>query len=170
MAEPFTRSKQAKPIKDLVGEMLAPALRARGFANAEVITRWETLVGPQLAKHTRALQLKWPPKGIKTDPDSPKEGAVLIIAVSGGIAIELQHMAPQIIQRVNSVLGWCCVEKLAFRQQPIPRPVTQLRHEIPLTTAEFARLEETTHKIEDENLRRAFLRLGKGVFQRHKTQ
>ncbi len=178
MAESFKKRKSATQIASLIGGSLAPSLRARGFASSEVITRWPDFIGAQLAPHTRALQLKWPPRGSKTLPSLPDrdaielsakhDGATLIVAVSGGMAIDVQHMAPQIIQRINAALGWRCVSKLALRQQPVARILPRIRREIPLLPAEIARLEATTQKIDDENLRQAFTRLGKGVFYRNR--
>ncbi len=173
MTQAFKKRKLAQPISDLIGNMLAPGLRKRGFASAEVITRWPDFIGAQLASHTRALELKWPPRCTKTIVDSrdnpapnKKDGATLVIAVSSGVAIEIQHMAPQIIQRVNAALGWRCVTKLSLRQQPVARMITPVERRPPLLSTEIARIEATTQKIDDEKLRLAFIKLGKGVFER----
>jgi hypothetical protein len=175
MTQPFKKRKSAQSIALLLGDMLAPSLRKRGFASSEVITRWPDFIGAQLAPFTRALELKWPTRHVKnvTDshdlqPPNVKTGATLIVAVSGGVAIEIQHMAPQIIQRINAALGWKCVEKLALRQQPVSTPFTSKPKRAPLLTAEIARLEATTQKIDDDNLRHALIRLGKGVFERNR--
>ena len=164
---PF-RKKSLMRVGDLMGVMLSPALRARGFASIEVIARWDDLVGRQFAGRSRALQLKWPPRGARSDPDASPAGATLIIAVSGGAAIELQHMAPQIIERVNAMLGWSCVGKLAFRQQPVAPRIVASPREVPLSAAEQGRVEAATASVDDEKLRQALRRLGKGVIQRNK--
>ncbi len=175
MAQTFKKRKSAQSISDLVGDMLAPSLRKRGFASSEVITRWPDFIGAQLAPHTRALELKWPPRCAKTiagSQDNPlpnkKDGATLIIAVSSGVSIEIQHMTPQIIQRINAALGWRCITKLSLRQQPVARMIPAITRQAPLLSTEIARLEATTQKIEDEKLRLAFIRLGKGVFERNR--
>jgi hypothetical protein len=175
MTQPFKKRKSAQSIALLLGDMLAPSLHKRGFASSEVITRWPDFIGAQLAPHTRALQLKWPARHAKAGIDEPetitpnvKTGATLIVAASGGVAIEIQHMAPQIIQRINAALGWKCIEKLALRQQPVSSMIAPVKRPAPLLAAEIARLEATTQKIDDENLRHALLRLGKGVFERNK--
>ena len=176
MQQSFKKRKSAQLISQLIGGMMEPATRARGFASVEVITNWSHFIGAQLAPHTKALQLKWPPrpKGINgsqgIEGANIKEGATLIVAVSGGFALELQHMMPQIIQRINTALGWKCVTKLALRQQPITRVISPVKREAPLLAAEIQRLEAATHKIDDENLRQAFTKLGKGVFERNRKK
>ena len=166
-SRPEFARKSLHRVGDFMGAMLSPALKARGFASIEVIARWDDLVGRQFAGRSRALQLKWPPRGAKSDPDTAPAGATLIIAVSGGAAIELQHLAPQIIERVNAMLGWACVSKLAFRQQPVAPRIVPSPRETPLTAAEQGRIEAATAMVEDEKLRHALQRLGKGVIQRN---
>ncbi|MBY0612891.1 MAG: DciA family protein [Beijerinckiaceae bacterium] len=170
MSQSFNRKPQARPLGALMGEMMSPVLKARGFANIEIITRWDEIVGAQFAGRTRALQLKWPPRGAKSDPDAANVGATLVVAVSGGAAIELQHMAPQVMERVNATLGWRCVTKIALRQQPLPRSGAAVRGATPLSPDEIERLEAATSRIDDENLRHALLRLGKGVIQKNKRR
>ena len=161
--------RQAQPVGALTGAMLAPALKARGFANMEIIARWNEIVGPQFAGRTRALQMKWPPRGTKSDPDAAREGAVLVMAAAGGCAIELQHMTPQIIERINATLGWRCVTGLQLRQQPVAQKPGRPTQRPPLSPQEAERLLAATAMVEDEKLREALLRLGKGVIQRNKS-
>lgn len=168
MTETSFRKKSLVRVGDLVGATMSPALRARGFASLEIIARWDDLVGQRFAGKSRALQLKWPPRGAKSDPEAASAGATLIVAVAGGAAVELQHMAPQIIERVNAMIGWRCVAKLAFRQQPVSSRAAEPKRETPLTAAEQSRIEAVTGAVQDENLRHALLRLGKGVIQRNK--
>ena len=42
------------------------------------------------------------------------------LRVEGAFALEAQHSAAIILDRVNAHLGWRCVEKIAFRQGPLP--------------------------------------------------
>ena len=153
-----------------MGEMLSPALKARGFANSEIVTRWPDLVGHELARSTRALQLKWPPRGSRSDLEQPDRGATLIIAVSGAAGLELQYSSAQIIERINAALGWRCVTKLALRQQSVVSRKDERRPETPLSSEEIARLTAATAKVEDRELRIALAKLGKGVFQRNKSR
>ena len=74
--------------------LAAPALRKRGFAQAKLITDWPAIVGEELARETVPQKLAFP-RGSKTD-------AVLHLRVASGFALELQHIAPQIIDRINN--------------------------------------------------------------------
>jgi hypothetical protein len=83
----------------------------------------------------------------------------LVLRVDGAFALEAQHAAAVIVERVNAHLGWRCVDKVAFRQGPLvaappPRPAP------PPSAAAEARAGALAQGIEDEELRRALTRLG----------
>lgn len=165
-----SRFRAPSRLGDLTGIMLAPALKARGFASLEILRRWDDLVGPGFAGRCRALQLKWPARGRKSDPEGPAGTATLIVAAEAAAALELQYAAPQLIERVNAMLGWNAVGRLALRQQPVAKPKAPVRRELPLNAAEQGRIDAVTGAVEDENLRRALQQLGKGVIQRNKLR
>ena len=50
--------------------------------------------------------------------DAP-EPATLVLRVEGPAAIEIQHLAPVILERVNRFLGWRAVGRIALRQAPL---------------------------------------------------
>ena len=79
----------------------APALRKRGFAQARLITEWPAIVGDMLARETVPQKLVFP-RGSRGD-------GVLHLRVSSGFALELQHIAPQLIERINGFFGYGAV-------------------------------------------------------------
>ena len=54
-----------------------------------------------------------------TKPDVRAAGT-LMLRVEGPAAIEIQHLADVICERVNRFLGWRAVERIALRQAPHP--------------------------------------------------
>ena len=78
------------------------------------------IVGETIARAARPLELKWPPRGARRDPGAPVAAATLVLSVDGAFALEAQHNAAVILARVNAHLGYRCVERLAFRQGPLP--------------------------------------------------
>jgi hypothetical protein len=61
---------------------------------------------------------------------------------------------------VNAHLGWRCVDKIAFRQGPLP-PVEDRRRVAPVPSeAAEAAARAAAASIEDEDLREAVARLG----------
>ena len=86
--------------------------------------------------------------------------------VEGAFALEAQHSAAVIVARVNAHLGWRCVEKIAFRQGPLP-PLKE-RRAIPPAPNEAAEAaaRAAASSIEDDDLREAVVRLGARAIER----
>ena len=110
----------AKRLAEFTPGLIAEALAARGLSKASLIADWPAIVGEALARHARPIELKWPPRAAKRDPDAPSVPATLVLRVESAFALEAQHNASVIIDRVNAHLGWRCVDKIAFRQGPLP--------------------------------------------------
>ncbi len=143
------RRKGPRPIGDLVLAELDPITRARGFAGAELIARWPEIAGERLAKHSRPLALKWPARGEKSDPEQLKGASTLEIAVAPSHALDLQYAAPQLIERLNAMFGWRCVEKLRLLQRPVAQKQVRSSAPGPLTRTEQEVLEQSLQKIDD---------------------
>ncbi len=50
----------AKPLADVMADILSPALAAQGFAGREVVARWGEIVGERLAGRSRPQKIEWP--------------------------------------------------------------------------------------------------------------
>jgi hypothetical protein len=155
----------ARPLADLVDACLAPALAAQGFAAADVVVGWPDIVGERLAGVCAPVKLQWPRRPPGIDPDSRGEPATLVVRVEGAFALELQHLAPVIVERINTRYGWRCVGRLALRQGPLARP--QRPRPVPQPDAAMlARAEASVAGIADDGLRQALARFGAGVMAR----
>jgi hypothetical protein len=151
-----------KPLADLVDSCLGPALAAQGFAASDVIVAWPDIAGERLAAFSRPVKLEWPRRG-RTDPDARPEPATLIVRVEGAFALEMQHLAPLLIERINARYGWRCVGRIVLKQGPVPRPKRRPQPPAPLSDEKRQRLAATTAKVEEAPLREALDRLGAAV-------
>ena len=77
-----------------------PVLEKHGRAYATLIADWASIAGPALAGMSLPEKLS---------PGSNAAGGTLTIRVAGAAATELQHLAPQIIDRINTCLGFSAV-------------------------------------------------------------
>ncbi len=127
---------------------------------------WDDIVGERLAANSRPIKLQWPPRPPGRGPDVPVQAATLLIRVEGGFALELQHMADQVLARINSHLGWRCVGRLAFRQGPIDRLDRAKAGRRSPTAIAVAAAGAEVADISDEALRAALTRLGAHVLTR----
>lgn len=134
------------------------AFRKRGFAETSIITDWPTIVGETLAAETAPQKLVFARGGTT--------GGVLHVRVNGAFAIELQHLMPLVIERINGYFGFAAVARIAMTQGPVAPNRRRRRGGDPpaaLTEADEARLRGWLSGIEDDDLRNALAGLGRAV-------
>jgi hypothetical protein len=102
------------PVSMMIHRLTRPAFRKRSPAGALLMADWAAIVGPALSAVTQPLRIT---------------SGTLTLACAGPVAMELQHLAPELISRINAHLGRVAVERLRFVQQalapgaaPVPRP------------------------------------------------
>jgi len=158
------KTKSARPFSDLLGPAIADALKARGFATADIIGHWPDIVGARLAEQSQPIKLQWPPRPKTQVPDSGPQPSTLILRVESAFALEVEMGAAQIIERINAVFGWRCVGKLRIKQGPVEHPAPRERPKVPeLAPAAARQLAADLNGIEDQGLKEALERLGRQV-------
>jgi len=139
----------------LLHNITRPLGRRRGFTDATLISHWPTVVGIRLAAESMPERLVRRRDG---------SGATLHIRVDGPMALELQHLEPQVIERLNVFYGYNAVERIALRQAPVTRPSAGEKLVRPSPTAADARyLDDSLARVADPELKRALSRLGRNV-------
>jgi hypothetical protein len=156
----------AKSLDELTLGVIDEALAARGLGETSLIAAWPAIVGNVIARYARPLQLRWSPRSAKRDPHGPVAPATLILRLEGAFALEAQHNAAIIVERVNAHLGWRCVDRVAFRQGPLP-PLRE-RRQPPPAPGDAAEREarQLAAAIGDEALREALTRFGAHAIER----
>eukprot|EP01037_Dinobryon_pediforme_P005832 gene5832-5898_t len=99
-----------RPLGAIIPPIVRPAYKKRSPATAQVLADWEAIMGPAIAAVTTPRKLF---------------AGTLSIACVGPVAMELQHLAPTLIGRINAHMGQVIVSRLRFVQdiQPLaPRP------------------------------------------------
>lgn len=94
-----------RPVGALVPGITRAAFKKRSPAGAQVLADWAGIVGPEMSARTTPRRLI---------------GGTLTLACSGPVAMELQHLSNEVIERVNRHMGRILVERLRFVQDPAP--------------------------------------------------
>lgn len=152
-----------KPLAEFVDACLGRALAAQGFAASDVIVAWPDIVGERLARFSQPLRIDWPRRGATRGRDERPEPATLVVRVEGAFALEMQHMAPLVVERVNAYYGWRCVGRLVLKQAPVRRDSPAPKAERPLLPEEKAAISDALEGVADDDLRGALDRLGSAV-------
>jgi hypothetical protein len=160
----------ARQIGEWAAPCLDPLFARQGFAGREVVARWGEIVGERLASRSRPLRIRWPREpeaaGRAALPATAR-GATLHVRVTGAFALDLQHAAPVLLQRVNAVLGWPAIGRLVLEQGPVdiaPPPPAPAAPD-PVTVAAAA---SAAAAIRDPAVRAATERLGRAVLARRR--
>jgi hypothetical protein len=158
-----TRGRGPRALAALLPRLAEPALRKRGFTEAALLTHWPDIVGPALAGDAMPDRLSF--------PRGSRSGAVLHVRVAGAAALELQHLAPQIVERINGFFGYAAVARLALVQGTVTPPPRRAGP-VPATEVPAERVEaiaSAAESIADETLRGAVTSLGRAVAARRRT-
>lgn len=108
--KPYERPRggEARQIADLMPAIGRTAFRRFGFVQSSVVTRWPEIVGAAHARHCA-------PESIRFAPGEKSEG-ILQLVVSPAHAPIIQHVIPEIIDRVNRFFGYNAVARVKLRQ------------------------------------------------------
>jgi hypothetical protein len=147
----------------MIDVCLGPSLAAQGFAASDVIIAWPEIVGERLASFTQPMKIEWKRKAAHLDPETRPEPATLVVRVESAFALEMQHLAPIVVERVNAHYGWRCIGRLVLKQGPVRRPEPAAKPVFTLSAAERRRVDAAVAPIAEDNLRAALDRLGQAV-------
>lgn len=149
-----------RAIAAIVPRVTAGAFRGRGFAEAGILTDWPAIVGPRLAANCSPEKLSF--------PLAKRTEGTLRLRVAGALATELQHLEPQLIERINGYFGYRAVARIAIVQGPLPPPKPEPEPAPrPLGPEEAAVLGRMVAGVRDDKLRAALESLGRAVMGRH---
>jgi len=136
-----------------VSRLAAPIVAKRGGVLVRLKSQWAAIVGAEWAA------VAW--------PSALGRDGVLRLRAASTAALELQHRAPLLIERINCFFGRSVVTRLALVQGPLP--LDSPSSEPPILTraaGEPDALDERLSEIADPRLRAALDRLGRAVIGR----
>jgi hypothetical protein len=111
------RGGEARAVSDLVPEIGRAAFRRFGFVQSSIVSRWDEIVGPRYAGVSCPESIRFP-AGKKAD-------GTLELVVEGAHAVMMQHVLPEIIERVNRFFGYSAVARVRMRQGVVARKAVQ---------------------------------------------
>lgn len=156
-----TRKRGPVMLAELVGKVIDPVTKRRGFATTDLIAAWPEIVGARFADCTRPEKILWP-----RGEDMEGAPALLVLRVDGPRAVLVQHEAGQIVERVNAYLGYGAIGHIRIIQAPVKGlGPTKPAAPPPLPADAEAQLAQTVAGVTNNNLRAALDRLGRGILR-----
>ena len=118
---PSLTRKGLRSLAATLPPITAPIFKTRGFAEAGILTDWPAIVGEMLGRCTAPERIAF--------PRNDRRGGTLHVTCESAFAPELQHLAPQVIERINGYFGYPAVAQIkilhgrvAQRSKPAKKP------------------------------------------------
>lgn len=132
-----------RPLQSLLPENAKKILKKDGFVYFEIIKNWKNIVGEKMFKCVAPLKIK------KINNEN-----ILSINVNKNVMIEIEYSRDQIIEKINSYLGFKAIHKIQIISKDSS---LEIKKTITLSENILKKINE----IENENLKKIFLRLNK---------
>lgn len=144
-------ARRTRPLSWAIGKIAAKSFEARGLVAAGIVTDWPAIVGEAVAA------CSW--------PDRLQRDGTLRVCVSGPVAVELQHLETQILDRIATYYGYRAVTRLVYVQAaPVKAAPGEARRPASvIDSARAARVEGAVGATRDKRLRGALRALGRAV-------
>jgi hypothetical protein len=147
------RGGPARALSDLLPAVSGVAFKKFGFVQSSIVGRWPEIVGPRFAAVSA-------PESIRFPRGSRQEGTLHLV-VRGAHGTMMQHIAPEIVERVNRFFGYPAVARIVMRQgdvaSPAPRPAPPSIKPVPVE------LGDSLRAIVDPELKAVLAALAAGV-------
>jgi hypothetical protein len=162
-----TRIRRFARASDLLQSRIRRVGEKRGFAVSRVLTHWAEIVGEDIARVARPVDVKYGREGF---------GATLTLLTTGAQAPMLEMQKEAIRERVNACYGYAAISRIRLTQtaptgfaegraqfEPAPGPATA-----PRAAAPDAAASRLAGEVQDQSLRAALEALGQNVLSRQK--
>jgi hypothetical protein len=133
-----------RPLKSLLPENAKKILKKDGFVYFEIIKNWKNIIGEQMFKDVVPLKIK------KINNEN-----ILLINVNKNIMIEIEYSRDQIIEKINSYLGFNAINKIQIISKDSSFEIKKKK--IILSENILKKINE----IKSKNLKEIFLKLNK---------
>ncbi len=105
------RANRSRSVAELLPSVGGAAFRRFGFVQSSIVSRWAEIVGEKLAGASQPESIRF--------PHGKKQDGVLTLVARGAHAPMLQHITPEIMERVNRFFGYAAVARVTIRQGEI---------------------------------------------------
>lgn len=149
-----------RALAEAVSRVTRPLFARRGLSGGAIVEDWPVIAGEHLAARTLPERI--------TYPAGRQDGGTLHLRVeSGGLATEVQHLEPLLVERINGYFGYRAISALRLVQGPLPRPAERPPSPVKaLDDEQERRLAGHLRAVDDPELRQALEALGRSVLGR----
>jgi hypothetical protein len=158
---PLKRTFVTLALGRFISKLTQISFSKRGFADGEILHQWPIIIGEMLAKASHPEKIVYP-KGQNGN------GTLQLRVGNSGLALDIQHMEPVILERINAHFGYRAISRIKIIQAPLP-PRKEKPNYKPrvLIASEKKSLDQQLSSIGDPKLKKALESLGESVTGRN---
>ncbi len=153
---PPERQNRSRAVSELLPAIGGAAFRRFGFVQSAVVSRWPEIVGERLAAVSSPESIRF--------PMGKKQDGTLTLTCRGAHAVMMQHVLPEITERVNRFFGYQAVARITIRQGEITKRAP--RRVMPELAPAPSELGASLKTIVDPELKAVLEALASGVANR----
>ncbi|WP_374944407.1 DUF721 domain-containing protein [Sphingomonas sp.] len=146
------RANRSRQVAELLPAIGGAAFRRFGFVQSSIVSRWAEIVGERYAAASHPESIRF--------PFGKKQDGTLTLVVRGAFAPMMQHITPEITERVNRFFGYSAVARVVIRQGEVAKPAPK---RAPSFRAVPHDLGESLKTIADPELKAVLESLAAGV-------
>ncbi|MEO1747782.1 MAG: DciA family protein [Pseudomonadota bacterium] len=158
----MNRKQGPKQVASLTSKLVDPLLAKRVGMTTALMAAWPEIVGQDIAAQSRPLKIKWPARA----SDGEFQPGTLIVATNAMAALHLQHETSQIIERVNTFMGYTAITAVKVEQRAVgANQAKSAGPSRPLATSDKAKVIKAVRPVENERLQKALKEMGESVMR-----
>ena len=147
------RGGRARSVAELLPDAGRASFRKFGFVQHSIVSRWGEIVGARYAAVSAPDSIRF--------PQGKRANGTLNLTVAGAHAPMMQHVAPEIVERVNRFFGYPAVDRVVMRQGAVARPAE--RSAQPELAPVPVELGDSLRAVGDPELRTVLESLARGI-------
>ena len=147
------RGGPARRMAEMLPDIGSASFKRFGFVQSSIVSRWSEIVGERYSRVSSPESIRF--------PQGKRSEGTLNMTVAGAHAPMMQHVVPEIVERVNRFFGYSAIIKVVIRQGEMPRATEPARR--PERAPISVELGESLRTVADPELRAVLESLAQGV-------
>ena len=152
-ADEAPRGGRARSVSELLPGAGRASFRKFGFVQHSIVSRWGEIVGQRYASVSAPDSIRF--------PHGKRSNGTLTLTVTGAHAPMMQHVTPEIMERVNRFFGYPAVDRVVIRQGVVAKP--SARSVAPELKPVPVELGASLRAVDDPELRAVLESLARGI-------
>lgn len=147
-----------KNLRSLLHKITTPISQQQGFVRASILLDWHLIVGERFANFCQPEKISFPVER--------RTGGRLTLKTSSAFALEISHLEPLIVERINRYFGYKAVDKLLIKNGKVTHRTPKKHPQPHVSPEQLIHIESLLDGIDHPALRATLIELGKGIYSK----